>query len=109
MHAEELGALSRRRNGSRLRPRFAGCRQLAARNPLDEALARGTDQKRHAEPMEQARMGDQGQVMSERLAEAETRICGNARAGNARGLQSLDAVLQVIIDLEHDVRVSRIV
>ena len=86
MTRKSWAALSRRRNGNRLRPRLAGRRQLPARDPPDEALARSTDEKRHAEPMEQARMGDQSEVVGERLAEAETGICGDARTGECRRL-----------------------
>ena len=60
-------------------------RLLAAGHALDEALAGGADQERHAEAVEQGDVGEQRQVMGERLAEA---YAGSA-AMRARSMPAL--------------------
>ena len=107
MHPYHLRALpqSLERDGDRARQPVGRLRRVADR--ADEALARGAEEDRAAEPVQEREAADQREVVRDRLAEADPRVDEDAGARDAGRLGRGDAGLEKVEDVEQHVVVGR--
>ena len=117
-----LGASPRRRARARsarparrrrARRRASPARDLSAAAAsemlVDQLLARGAEQDRHAEPVIKRQAGHHGDVVVQVLAEADAGIGDELGPGNARRHAGSDPLFQEVEHVEHHIAVLRIV
>src|SRR6266851_3709683 len=107
MDTDDGGAPARRLDRQPHRGRIAPARLGDAGQPADEALARRADHDWIAGIGQARRIGDQGHILLDALAEAEARIEGDTVAGDPRCLAGFGTLHQEAANLLDDVGVSR--
>ena len=80
MDPKDLRALGRGNEGNGEGSCLPRLSRFTTRYPSDEALARGADEERDPQTMQQAEIGEKGKRMLHGLAEADPRVGGNAGA-----------------------------
>ena len=77
--------------------------------PRMKRLREAPTRSGHPKPMQQAEIGEEREIVRHGLAEADSRVGGDARGLDASGARRGDALLEIIEDLEHDLVIGRIV